>query len=167
MKIRCIANTGAALPDRYLDSRRGYKKETEFPLTVGKDYIVYTFSVKLGQVWYYICEDNYMYYPMRSPAPLFEVVDNKMSIYWRFKLSPTGLLEVAFEQWISDPYFYDKLTDQKEEEVLIFEKIKELIDAEDISGQAQFWELNKSKSNRLIPKIEDHLMRSHFSTNAP
>ncbi len=38
------------------------------------------------------------------------------SFYWMFKLSPNGLLEFAFEQWISDPYFYDKLTDQSEKE---------------------------------------------------
>ena len=144
MKIRCIANTGSSLPESYLDLRRGYKKEMEFPLTVGKDYIVYAFSVKQGQVWYYICEDNYMYYPMRSPAPLFEVFDNRMSIYWGLKIHPNGLLEVAFKQWFSDPYFYDKLTDQKEEEVFIFEKIKELIDAEALSPEHQLTALDKS-----------------------
>ncbi|MGK7924596.1 MAG: hypothetical protein AB4290_04960 [Spirulina sp.] len=130
MKIRCIANTGASLPDSYLDPRRGYKKDTQFPLTIGKSYTVYAFYVKQGRVWYYICEDNGMYYPMRSPAPLFEVVDNRMSAYWRLKLSPNGLLEVAFEEWFSDPYFYDKLTDGEEKEVLIFEQLKELMDAE-------------------------------------
>ncbi len=130
MKIRCIVNTGYSLPESYLDLRRGYRKEMEFPLTVGKEYPVYAFSVKESQVWYYICEDNYMYYPMRSPAPLFEVVDNRMSVYWRLKINPNGLLEVAFDQWFLDPYFYDKLTDQKEEEVLIFEQFKELIDTE-------------------------------------
>lgn len=130
MKIRCIANNGSSLPESYLDLGRGYKKEMEFPLTVGKDYPVYAFSVKEQQVWYYICEDNYTYYPMRSPAPLFEVVDNRMSVYWRLKIHPNGLLEVAFDQWFLDPYFYDKLTDQKEEEVLIFEQVKEFIDTE-------------------------------------
>ena len=92
MKIRCIANSGESLPEIYLDSRRGYKKEMEFPLTVGKEYTVYAFYVKQGQVWYYISEDNYTYYPMRSPAPLFEVVDNRMSAYWRLKIYPNGLL---------------------------------------------------------------------------
>lgn len=59
MKIRCIANTGSYLPESYLDPRRGYTKEMEFPLTVGKDYTVYAFYIKQGLVWYYICEDNY------------------------------------------------------------------------------------------------------------
>jgi hypothetical protein len=130
MRIRCIATTGASLPESYIDPAKGYKKETEFPLTVGKDYTVYAIKEWQGSVWYYICDDNYMYYPMQNPAPLFEVVDNRMSKYWRFKLYPNGLLKIAFEQWFSDIFFYDKLTNQEEEEVLIFEKIKELMDAE-------------------------------------
>jgi hypothetical protein len=40
---------------------------------------------------------------------------------------------MAFEQWFTDPYFYDKLTDQEEAEVEIFEKVKELMDAEDFT----------------------------------
>jgi hypothetical protein len=134
MRIRCIANTGTSLPKSYIDPAQGYKKETEFPLTIGKEYTVYALKEWQGSVWYYICDDNYMYYPMQNPAPLFEVVDSRVSQYWRFKLYPNGLLKIAFEQWFSDIYFYDKLTDQKEEEVLIFEKVKELMDAEALAS---------------------------------
>lgn len=130
MKIRCIANTGALLPENYLDPRVGYTKELKFNLTVGQDYTVYAFYEWQGQVWYYICDDNYMYYPMKNPAPLFEIVDNRLSQYWRFNLSENGLLRIAFEEWFADCYFYDKLTDQNEAEVLIFEKVKDLMDAE-------------------------------------
>jgi hypothetical protein len=137
MRIRCIAKTGASLPESYIAPAKGYKQETEFPLTVGKEYTVYALKEWQGSVWYYICDDNYMYYPMQNPAPLFEVVDNRMSKYWKFQLSPNGLLKIAFEQWFSDTYFYDKLTEQKEEEVLIFEKVKELMDAEALSPRPQ------------------------------
>lgn len=135
MKIRCIANTGASLPESYIDPMRGYTKELEFPLTVGKEYIVYALYTRQGKIWYYICDENYTYYPMQNPAPLFEVVDDRVSKYWRVKLSPNGLLEIAFEEWFADPYFYDKLTDQEEAEVLIFEKVKERMDAEALSPQ--------------------------------
>ena len=74
-----------------------------------------------------------MYYPMRNPAPLFEVVDNRISRYWRFELAPNGLLTFAFEQWFLDPYFYDKLTDGEEQAVLIFEEVKDLMDTEALS----------------------------------
>ncbi|PSB44465.1 hypothetical protein C7B67_22620 [filamentous cyanobacterium Phorm 6] len=131
MKIRCIANTGASLPDDYIEPAIGYTKQIQFSLTVGREYVVYAFREWRGTIWYYICDDNYTYYPMQNPAPLFEVVDSRVSKYWRFELAPNGRLEIAFEQWFTDPYFYDKLTDQEEAEVEIFDQVKELMDAED------------------------------------
>ncbi|MCL1467581.1 hypothetical protein [Argonema galeatum] len=133
MRIRCIANTGAFLSETYLDPAVGRSKETEFQLTIGKEYTVYTLYQWQGSIWYYICDDGYTYYPQQNPAPLFEVIDNRLSSYWRFKVYPTGLLKLAFDEWLSDQYFYDKLTDGEETEILIFEKLKELIDAEALS----------------------------------
>lgn len=130
MKIRCITNRGDALPESYLKPEFYYTQETDFPLTIGKEYVVYAFYTFEGNLWYYICDDSYTYYPMQNPAPLFEVVDSRMSQYWRLHLSANGLLEFAFEEWFSDPYFYDKLTDQDEAEVLIFERIKKMMDIE-------------------------------------
>lgn len=133
MRIRCIANTGTVLSETYLDPAVGRTKETEFQLTIGKEYTVYALYQWQGSIWYYICDDGYTYYPQQNPAPLFEVVDNRLSSYWRFKVYPNGLLKLAFEEWLSDQYFYDKLTDGEETEVLIFEKLKELIDTEALS----------------------------------
>jgi len=130
MKVRCIANTGASLPENYLDPSGGYTKKLKFGLTIGKEYVVYAFYEWEGQVWYYIADDDYMYYPMQNPAPLFEVVDDQLSKYWRFKLWENGLLEVAFPQWFSDLYFYDKLTDQEPAEVDLFKKIRAVMDRE-------------------------------------
>jgi hypothetical protein len=131
MRVRCIANTGKNLPENYIDPARGYTKTIELPLTVGKEYMVYAIRLWQGIVWYYICDDNYSYYPIQTPAPLFEVVDNRVSKYWRFMLNPNGVLRFVFEQWLNDSCFYDKLTDQEEAEVEIFDKVKELMDAED------------------------------------
>jgi len=131
MRIRCIANNGEHLPENYIDPARGYTKKVELPLTVGKEYVVYAIRAWQGVVWYYICDDNYSYYPIQTPAPLFEVVDSRVSKYWRVMPYPNGVLRIAFEQWFTDPYFYDKLTDQEEAEVEIFDQVKELMDAED------------------------------------
>jgi hypothetical protein len=133
MKIRCIATTGADIPESYFLPHLCYQKETDFQVTVGQEYVVYALYEWEGKIWYYICDDNSTYYPIHKPAPLFEVLDDRVSKYWRFKLEPNGLLIIAFEQWFSEPYFYDKLTDQEEREVLIFEKVKELMDAEALS----------------------------------
>jgi hypothetical protein len=40
------------------------------------------------------------------------------------------LLEVAFPQWFTDYYFYDKLTDQEPAEVDLFKRIKAVMDKE-------------------------------------
>ena len=130
MRIRCIANTGTFLSETYLDPAVGRTQETEFQLTIGKEYTVYALYQWQGSIWYYICDDQYTYYPQQNPAPLFEVVDNRLSSYWRFKVYPNGLLKLAFSEWLSDQFFYDKLTDGEQREVLIFEKVKELMDAE-------------------------------------
>ncbi|NEQ41548.1 MAG: hypothetical protein F6K40_37285 [Okeania sp. SIO3I5] len=130
MKIRCIGNTGAFLPENYLDQKRGYTKELKLPLTIGKEYVVYAIYERQQQVWYYIADDNFMYYPMRTPAPLFEVVDNRISKYWRFDLRPNGLLRLAVLRWLNDPHFYEKLTDQEAAEVDLFKRIKAFMDIE-------------------------------------
>jgi len=53
MIVRCIANSGSALPAANLDPRRGYDRSMEFPLTVGEDYTVFALTVFLGTAWYY------------------------------------------------------------------------------------------------------------------
>jgi hypothetical protein len=40
MKIRCIANQGAYLPETYLNPPLDITQGTEFKLIVGKEYIV-------------------------------------------------------------------------------------------------------------------------------
>ena len=48
--------------------------------------------------------------PSYCPAPLFEVVDDRASRYWRFHASETGV-SFTLESLTKDPYFYDRLTD--------------------------------------------------------
>ncbi|WP_293077090.1 hypothetical protein [Okeania sp. SIO3B5] len=81
-------------------------------------------------IWYYICDERFTYFPIKNPAPLFQVIDSRPSRYWRMELAENGLFILAFEHWFSLANYYEKLTDKDEEAVLIFEKYKELIDAE-------------------------------------
>ncbi|NEO57564.1 MAG: hypothetical protein F6K54_33540, partial [Okeania sp. SIO3B5] len=60
MKIRCIANTGTSLPENYLYPAVNRTTETVFRLTVGKEYVVYAIDEAEGNVWYYICDDNFI-----------------------------------------------------------------------------------------------------------
>jgi hypothetical protein len=137
MKIRCIANKGNFLQASYLNPQLDITVETEFKLIVGKEYIVYAISEWQGNLWYYICDERFTYYPIHNPAPLFEIIDARYSRYWQVQLAANGLLEIAFEYWFSIPDFYEKLTDGEAEAVLIFEKMKELMDAEAAIPQPQ------------------------------
>jgi hypothetical protein len=60
---------------------------------------------------------------------------NGKGIY-RIIFAMSALLTIAFDYWFSIPDFYEKLTDSEAEAVLIFEKMKELMDAEAAIPQA-------------------------------
>ena len=64
-------------------------------------------------------------------------MDARYSRYWQVQLATNGLFEIAFEHWFSIAYFYEKQTDSEAEAVLIFDKIKELMDAEAAIPQPQ------------------------------
>ena len=137
MKVRCISNLGKEMPK---DCRGiGFDEKTVFDLILGKDYTVYGFTVKSGYIWYYICDEMYerevIHYPIWQPAPLFEVIDGKMSKYWmcNFKMgycSEDTFQLVAFEEWVNDLVYYDRLTDGIEFDVEIFKRYKTLMDSE-------------------------------------
>ena len=141
MKVSCLANLGSALPNQYLNPTIGYGNKAEFRLTIGREYVVYALALRASQIWYYISDDADLYYPGHHPAPLFEVIDNRISNHWRYEFTQEpGYLHTvgffAFQEWISEPNFYDKLTDKQEREVSIFFKMKELMDMEAKSNQA-------------------------------
>lgn len=137
MRIKCVANKGADLPEECLDPSGGFTREHKFALEIGKEYNVYAITLFRGYVWYYICDEDYSYYPVWNPSPLFEVVDGKLSKFWRFNFIKEHPHYIgsetifAFEEWANDPYsYYDKLTDGDEAEVSIFKRYKNLMDVE-------------------------------------
>src|SRR6476661_5382396 len=127
MKVRCIANRGKVLPAQYLDPRIPRGPQSEFSVTIGKTYLVYALISFSNQVWYYIADDHYGWYPAGMPAPLFQVVDSRVSKHWGTRISErdrgTDVL-IAFEEWLSIPWFYDRLTDREDKEVEIFRERK-------------------------------------------
>jgi len=135
MKVRCIKNRGADLPQDCLRRESGFTEETEFGVVLGKIYTVYGFTLLFGHVWFYLCDESYTYYPVWNPSPLFQIVDHRLSAYWEFHLQVGTSAEdtrviVAFPEWARDPLYYDRLTNRDKEAVEIFERYKDLIDAE-------------------------------------
>lgn len=83
MIVRCTARTGDVLPSMSRDSSVGIDGSTEFPVTVGRSYLVFAMTIYLGVAWYYIMDDDGHAWPTWVPAPLFEVVDGSLPASWR------------------------------------------------------------------------------------
>lgn len=62
MKVQCIGNTGQLLPKASL--LEGLNEATSFALVTGKTYVVYAFTVVRNYAWYYICDEDFTYYPI-------------------------------------------------------------------------------------------------------
>lgn len=131
MKVKCIAKTGNQLPSSYINERLTLGVDQQFSISLGVIYTVYALTTAWDRVWYYIADDVYVDYPVWYPAPLFEVVDGRVSEYWQCQFySDSNKLIMAIPEWIEDRYFYDRLTDGESEAVRIFTMRKEQIDAE-------------------------------------
>lgn len=134
MKIKCVFNKAEFLPKDIFEPGAGFENK-QFDVDIGKEYIVYGMTLYMSYVWYYLCHENYIYYPFWHPSPLFDVVDNRLSKYWIFsfergKDKHTTYTNWVYPEWANDPYYYDKLTDGDEEEVEIFRRYKKLMDVE-------------------------------------
>ncbi|MEZ0579131.1 hypothetical protein [Nocardioides sp. MH1] len=133
MIVRCIANTGASLPAANIDTRRGYDRATEFPLTIGDSYAVFAFTIFLGTGWYYVIDDDRLDWPTWMPASLFDVVDGSIPAGWKLgyvRLSADDQRPiVSFPEWADDPAFYERLVDQDPVAVQVFDRRRREIEA--------------------------------------
>lgn len=131
MKVKCVFNKWKELPEVYRKANNLYKEDIEFSLIKDKEYIVYGIINYSGGLAYLICDEDYMYYPMGNPAPLFDIIDNRLSLYWIFHYDrENNVFEFVFKEWVEDPYYYEKLIDGDAEAVSIFQRYKEAMDAE-------------------------------------
>jgi hypothetical protein len=98
-------------------------REKQIFTTVGQKYVVYAVAIRNQQVWYYVVDDDNLWFPIYKPAPLFNIVDDRVSRHRRVKLTPGNLdheVLLAFEEWASGDQFYDRLSDKEHAEVRVF-----------------------------------------------
>lgn len=117
MRVKCVSNRASSLPAAYHDVRQGYGPDHVFPVTVGQDYVVFAMTTYLGGMWIYIADDQFSYYPVWRPTPLFEIVDGRISKTWRVGLQgPEGHREwvLAYREWAEDPLYYERLVNRDE-----------------------------------------------------
>ncbi len=135
MKIICKYNNGKDLPEDLFKEGSGSNESTQFNVIQGRQYTVYGMTIWHNYMWYYIADEAYLYYPRWNPAPLFDVVDNRLSKYWVFSFQrgcneSSTYTSIVFPEWANDPYYYDALTDGEEQAVELFKKYKRLMDVE-------------------------------------
>lgn len=135
MRLKCVAHSGVALPESYLDDAGGYSKQTIFPLRVGEAYLVYAVTLRRGGVWFYLQDDRAIDYPVWYPGPLFDVVDGRLSRFWVFGLHQKGVRDgdsvFAFPEWAQDPHsFYDSLSSGESAAKLVYRNYRELMELE-------------------------------------
>lgn len=112
----------------------------ELDLTVDKIYVVYAIAITDGWLRYYVANDCYdpshsLAFPYGYHARLFEVVDNRVSQCWALSThepasQQVSNMVVAFEEWASDPGYYERLVDGDYRERAIFDERKHFMDME-------------------------------------
>lgn len=133
MRVKCIMNSAERLSDELIQPTLGLNRDHIFSLKIGKEYVVYGMTYFLGCLWYYICDEDYTYYPIWNPSPLFNITDNRLSCHWEIAMHIRGdemVPVISFREWVANPLFYDKLTDGDDESVQLFRQYKKLMDEE-------------------------------------
>lgn len=95
MKVRCLFNTGKRLrffeydnlADENVFGRFGTSELTEFEITIGKDYLVMGIIIFETYQGYLIDDNQFI---TVCPCQLFEVLDEKISTNWQFRLINKG-----------------------------------------------------------------------------
>ena len=126
MIVRCVANTGEALPATSWDPRVGLTADTEFEVMLGRQYEVFAVTVRLNMNWYYVIDNSGSSYPIWKPAVLFDIVDGSIPPSWRlgyFRFSHDRQYSIlSFPEWAEDYHFYERLVDEEASAMEIFER---------------------------------------------
>ena len=133
MIIQCKTNLFSDLPKDCLVETKFNTHETR--LVVEKNYVVYAMILNSGYIWYFLEDEDKLYYPFAYPAPFFKVLNGNLSRYWIYsteigKDKNSSRTIWTYPEWANDPYFYNQLTDGKREALEVFKKYKELMDIE-------------------------------------
>lgn len=138
MIVICRSNDPISIPEAYRSEYQGSSEAGQLPLLEEKAYVVYAVTFNSAKVKYLICDEVYekslgLYYPRFWPAPLFSIEDSSLSGYWRLAFTPEHSDHdaiLAYPEWISDPYYYDRLTEGSDNEVSQFRRYMHCMDSE-------------------------------------
>jgi hypothetical protein len=129
MKLKCICDNGENLLEGHHSI--GFTSNSVFDIALNIEYIAYGACVWRGLVLYLIHDntDNPNWYP----AELFEVIDNQLSIYWKFitynkdEYSVKAIL--GYPELLEENH-YNGIIERIPNELEIFYEAKAYIDSE-------------------------------------
>lgn len=105
-------------------------------LKVGKIYTVYALNMSSNDSYYWVYEEERNEKcPYSYNSDFFDIVDRKISSFWRIKIGLIGeqdelTTELAYPEWFDNPMHCEDLIDGDPEEEKIFWHYKELMDKE-------------------------------------
>ncbi len=141
MIVKCVKNKLADFEEGpFKASLRKFihlDENEDIGIKVGFLYTVYGVNLNFfmeRMPFYYICEDGRHSYPVPKSAVFFEIVDSKLSKYWRFVFNQNQQHGLFLPEWSHDEGFYERLVDGNQKEEAIFSRYKKLIEVENISN---------------------------------
>lgn len=116
--------------------------DDKLSLTVGRHYVVYAIQMDSVFPKLFIADDVFSYYPKPYYLPLFDVVDERFSRFWRppakyltwkalNQNDEIGKQLIAFKEWVwKGDLFFERLFDGMPQEIELFSKYKKAMDME-------------------------------------
>jgi len=106
----------------------------ELFFSIGEEYNVYGIEFRKNSPFCYVCTIADLSYPTPYPIEFLEVIDARLSKYWqlsvRYLTDGKVRSSLVFEEWSTNPMFYERLLDGVEEEKATFLRYKVLMDQE-------------------------------------
>nr|BFD32707.1 hypothetical protein GTC16762_23250 [Pigmentibacter ruber] len=145
MKVRCKYSTIDEIVDQKIRVKLLEEKIYGIDLKKNKEYNVCGIKIYEKKMYFLIFYDDNCCFPDAYLADFFEVIDSRMSRYFRF-FSNSDNLEINSKEWIEDQCFYEKILDDYSEEIIKYREYKKLIDSEFSNLRMQLMELTNNIS---------------------
>lgn len=147
MKVICKENTARNLDLKEVTNI--LRKEYEFPLEIGREYIVMGLAIyKNRNCLYYLVDDGWL--PDWEPYGLFEISDKAFPPNWHIEVMdknkyPYGdvFFIAGFYELCSDENYYDALIEREPEALDIFWKRK---------AEFKQWHEERDEARKFYPK---------------
>lgn len=118
MRVKCIKTN--------FDDDIIYNKYSDYYndiFKIGEEITVFGVSIDYDKIYYEVIHELHL---LCLPHTMFEVIDDRVSKYWKFKIETNGIITLEPELFSSD-YFFDKFSDFDVELRSKFQELKKIM----------------------------------------